>query len=279
MLRYRLASVRINEAAVDVVSLGSGSPASESSSRPGNSFHLFNELPCELRLKIWDLAVLPRFVRVTWNERLNRFTSRTSRPALLYTSHEAREHALKTYQLCFAQSPELAKIYFSYDIDTVYFDWESIVDPHSWAYNKASLRGRIATEELHKIQRMAMHGIDLVAHRQTDYGRFGILNHFRNLKCVLCVEHLANGKPQEDRDGAAHLEELLNLLDTLRAVLKKDLDWSDIMDLVEIERRRNVERLWRFDGKELHCSVSKARDVRGQQMGPNCPWIFLTYRE
>ncbi|KAJ4418478.1 hypothetical protein N0V82_005558 [Gnomoniopsis sp. IMI 355080] len=69
---------------------------------PLNEFRLFNDLPTEIRLKIWDLTFLPRVVEVRPprpNYSEGQWQSGCSNPAALAVSIEAREAALAHFRI------------------------------------------------------------------------------------------------------------------------------------------------------------------------------------
>lgn len=110
------------------------------------SFTFFGKLPSELRVKIWGYAHPgPRVVEVNERDRLasyshlfpyadisGEFTSTMNNctkrpPALLHVNQESRYEALKDYELVPANellglcgSDAKTKIYFNFDLDTVY---------------------------------------------------------------------------------------------------------------------------------------------------------------
>lgn len=76
---------------------------------PVASFHLFGDLPPELRIKIWHLTFLPRVVelhptRPNYAREISRqqqWQSGCSNPAALSVSHEARQIALGHFRLAY----------------------------------------------------------------------------------------------------------------------------------------------------------------------------------
>ncbi|KAJ4389049.1 hypothetical protein N0V93_006511 [Gnomoniopsis smithogilvyi] len=72
--------------------------------KPLKKFHLFNDLPTEIRLKIWDLTFLPRVVEVRPPRPHNsqgQWQSGCSNPAALAVCIEAREAALAHFRIPF----------------------------------------------------------------------------------------------------------------------------------------------------------------------------------
>lgn len=76
---------------------------------PVASFHLFNDLPPELRIKIWNLTFLPRVIelhptRPNYAREVSRqqqWQSGCSNPAALSVSHEARQLAQSHFRLAY----------------------------------------------------------------------------------------------------------------------------------------------------------------------------------
>jgi len=110
------------------LTLTSSSPATASS--PLTEFHLFPQLPGELRLKIWKLALsTPRVVDIDCTKQsvegerrwVERFYSSTPQPALLHACQESRFEALSTntYLPAFTTKHSPNVIYVSFDQDTI----------------------------------------------------------------------------------------------------------------------------------------------------------------
>lgn len=66
-------------------------------------FTLLLDLPAELRIAIWQMALRirtrPEALEVVFNPNTRRYRAMTTIPTLVHTCHEAREEALKTYSL------------------------------------------------------------------------------------------------------------------------------------------------------------------------------------
>ncbi|KAF7920685.1 hypothetical protein EAE99_007979 [Botrytis elliptica] len=90
----------------------------------------FSDLPIELRLVFWSLAISPRVVGVRYNYAKESCVSKDI-PSLLLVSHEARVEALQSYEKGFGTRNKVhSKIYFNYELDTVDFDWKSLRDSY-----------------------------------------------------------------------------------------------------------------------------------------------------
>ncbi|ATZ53491.1 hypothetical protein BCIN_09g03350 [Botrytis cinerea B05.10] len=99
-------------------------------SEPSKSRTSFSDLPIELRLVIWNLAISPRAVVVQYNYTKKSCISKDI-PSLLLVSREARAEALQKYEISFGTRSEVnSTIYFNYELDTVVFDWESFRDSY-----------------------------------------------------------------------------------------------------------------------------------------------------
>jgi hypothetical protein len=116
-------------------------------SKPLREFHLFPQLPIELRLKIWPLAfheprVLEirtadfpgniRYISIAASRKVSdiRWVTKTPPPAALSICREARKEALKVYTLrirLLASGGEV--IYINPELDVVYanFKWEVLL--------------------------------------------------------------------------------------------------------------------------------------------------------
>jgi hypothetical protein len=100
---------------------------------PLQSFTLFQNLPLELRLKIWALiAPPPRTVSIKYKRfSINRvgkgfsaaggWTSPDPVPIILHICEESRTEALKSYQLAFGIYRHSGTIYFDFSKDTLRF--------------------------------------------------------------------------------------------------------------------------------------------------------------
>ncbi|KUJ17763.1 uncharacterized protein LY89DRAFT_733589 [Mollisia scopiformis] len=90
-------------------------------SKPATTFHLFPNLPAELRKKIWEAArPEPRVVRVSTKGR-EWGSTKGKVPALLHVCFESRQIALQWYKLSFKDSPKLnGGIYFDHSVDFAY---------------------------------------------------------------------------------------------------------------------------------------------------------------
>lgn len=69
---------------------------------PLKEFTIFERLPAELRLMIWELAIQDnrsRVLEVEWSEKHRRAYVRTPVPSLLHVNQESREEALKSVEL------------------------------------------------------------------------------------------------------------------------------------------------------------------------------------
>ncbi|KAI0999336.1 hypothetical protein K3495_g8862 [Podosphaera aphanis] len=85
-----------------------------------DKFTFFSRLPTELRIAIYKLALSPRILTIHYNGSSNAFTSPTSPPSLLSTTHESRIATQKYYRPYFGTTSSEAHIYFNPCLDTLY---------------------------------------------------------------------------------------------------------------------------------------------------------------
>jgi hypothetical protein len=95
------------------------------------SFHIFSQLPTELRLKIWFFALneIRRVVEIEcdkgigprYRRYVKSFASTTPAPALMNVNQESRSEALAIYQPYFKTKLCPTGIYVAFDRDTIAF--------------------------------------------------------------------------------------------------------------------------------------------------------------
>ncbi len=95
------------------------------------SFHIFSQLPTELRLKIWFFALndIHRVVEIECDKGIGpgnwlyvkSFASTTPAPALMNVNRESRSEALAIYQPYFKTKLCPTGIYVAFDRDTIAF--------------------------------------------------------------------------------------------------------------------------------------------------------------
>ncbi|KAK0101353.1 hypothetical protein ONS95_006528 [Cadophora gregata] len=87
------------------------------------TFPQFNSFPIELRRMIWQATFVPRIVEILASEYCTAgFFSQATLPVAFCVSKESREEAKKHYKLSFGSFLQPAKIYFNFNIDTLYID-------------------------------------------------------------------------------------------------------------------------------------------------------------
>ncbi len=92
---------------------------------PAVEFHLFSELPTELRLKIWKCSLPgPRVVDLHYDIFMRRSLSATPPPVALHICPESREEALQTLTLLFEDCVLNPPVYIDPEIDTLYLSDE-----------------------------------------------------------------------------------------------------------------------------------------------------------
>jgi hypothetical protein len=111
-------------------------------SRAQQNFTLFPQSPFDIREMIWSEAIEPRTVKITipkveqYSNSELEYRSNRSRelyckpkasprqaPALLHTSHEARQIGLKPYHFSFSDRLDNKSIYFNFERDTLLFGY------------------------------------------------------------------------------------------------------------------------------------------------------------
>ncbi|KAL7625351.1 hypothetical protein AAE478_004567 [Parahypoxylon ruwenzoriense] len=132
------------------------------------TFTKFNELPPELRIKIWQHAMpeartvvvkspyakqgqTPRSLEAALSEHQDQeetWYSTTQIPALLHVNAEARHEALRHYRLSFGVGSAQPQIYVDFDRDTIFFGNSELKVECSplWA----------STRDLDRVQRLAV---------------------------------------------------------------------------------------------------------------------------
>jgi hypothetical protein len=87
------------------------------------SFTLFEQLPSELRIKIWKFVLPgPRVVSVRFNRGAQQYTSSTTPPILLRACPESRNLALETYTNLILSPEYESSVFVDFTRDTIFFD-------------------------------------------------------------------------------------------------------------------------------------------------------------
>jgi hypothetical protein len=105
--------------------LGPVSTNNNTSDQPSPTFTLFPKLPTELRLKIWKHARQPRIIRFKYksnNSSWSHLRAIAKPPVLFQVNREAREAALKIYELTFKSILNKQPIYIDYKVDALYME-------------------------------------------------------------------------------------------------------------------------------------------------------------
>jgi hypothetical protein len=99
-----------------------------------SSFHLFPQLPLELRQRIWELSIEPREVAIgpLWNKvaaRLPQLQNWPSPPPAAFRAcWEAQSYLQKHYVKAFASRTPCADIWVNFDVDTIYIEQLNLID-------------------------------------------------------------------------------------------------------------------------------------------------------
>ncbi|KAH7418261.1 hypothetical protein BKA64DRAFT_194725 [Cadophora sp. MPI-SDFR-AT-0126] len=85
------------------------------------SFHVFRQLPPELRLRVWSLALPPpRVIELTWMSQARSVTSKSITPAILHACQESRHNTIQFYeQIQFGNCSQV--ILIDFERDTLFF--------------------------------------------------------------------------------------------------------------------------------------------------------------
>jgi hypothetical protein len=98
------------------------------------TFHCFQELPVEIRLKVWrETCRVHRIVEIICNlkrPKWNKFASRTPAPALLHACQEARMEGLRHYEMLpgYGDRRRYRETYVNWDVDSIFLDRDETLD-------------------------------------------------------------------------------------------------------------------------------------------------------
>ncbi|KAI0835306.1 hypothetical protein F5Y06DRAFT_137782 [Hypoxylon sp. FL0890] len=209
------------------------------------TFTKFNDLPPELRIKIWQHALpgprtvvvkspytrqkqTPRSLEEAISERHNQdetWYSTTQIPALLHVNAEARYEALKHYKLALGVGSAQSRIYVDFSQDTIFFGNSELKPECStlWAF----------TRDLDRVKRLAV--VPEGAWRILRWKKVD-LNSLEKMTFVHDTEHLDLGPfPQLIEDEPQEIETELverqiQRLQVEEIELQQDLEESSILD-------------------------------------------------
>ncbi len=224
--------------------------ATSAKPKPLSAFILFPKLPVELRLKVYTLHLhaTTRFVQIHWDSRQRSFKSLKRVPPLLHTCQESRHEALKIYQLRFASSPELARVYFSYGQDILIIRWETL-GPFPGRISR-----KMSDDEAGRLRHLMIAEQDLLSHAEED-GRE--LERFTGLTSigVFCdPENVESG----DEYGGLAMEQLgieIGERYEENAHLGMEERWPEMVCLREDEDLPRCSRHWWFEGWNQRSAV------------------------
>jgi hypothetical protein len=92
--------------------------------RAPHLFSLFRKLPAELRIHAWRFARKPRVVELRFNMPVTHCWTPCAPPTLFRVCRESRIKTLKSCQLAFGLDNWTPRIYFDFDIDTLFLTFE-----------------------------------------------------------------------------------------------------------------------------------------------------------
>ncbi|THV55589.1 hypothetical protein BGAL_0006g00410 [Botrytis galanthina] len=149
------------------------------------SFHLFAKLPTELRLQIWNYAILltSPYIGLSWSQSENRFISDRKPPPILHTSSESRSISLAYWTF---SSPIFSHTCINYDQDFLCFNWPSM------GSIPGRLGGKITDEECRRIKKILIHEHYLIPH---------VFDNLREFKRFEGLEELAIACHHDDIVG------------------------------------------------------------------------------
>lgn len=99
--------------------------------RAPHLFSLFRKLPAELRIQVWRFAREPRVVELRFNMPVTHCWTPCALPTLFRVCRESRIETLKSCQLAFGLDNWTPRIYFDFDIDTLFLTFEKNEDQES----------------------------------------------------------------------------------------------------------------------------------------------------
>ncbi|TVY88940.1 hypothetical protein LAWI1_G004631 [Lachnellula willkommii] len=146
-------------------------------------FHLFPNLPTELRLKIWGIILsTPRVLHMRRNERVEHsrriaesFASDEPPPAALHACHESRHEGLSIYKPVFKTNSSPKYTYTAFEHDTIEFS--------------VSILEYIRAPELQCIQRMILEVGDLGYFKQFCMDILKKMKGLKELELVVWEKH------------------------------------------------------------------------------------------
>lgn len=206
---------------------------------PPTAFPSFPKLPLELQLRVWEFSIQAAYVDIKWDSTQRVFASNRKIPALLHVCHTSRREGLKHYRLSFASSPEFARIYFSFELDTAYFTWSSL------GAAPGRLGRKLGDGDCRSLQSLLVNECHLLSHVREGLRE---LARFENLKSIGVVCDSSN--PQVGKHfGEAELMEYSELLDDgIEDQSSRKERWPGLVCLRTEEDEPACSRHWWFDG-------------------------------
>ncbi|KAF2431024.1 hypothetical protein EJ08DRAFT_588135 [Tothia fuscella] len=179
-------------------------------------FHLFPNLPVEIRLRIWDIVLsIPRTVQIRCNPVLftrgvprtaSTFDSQTPPPPLLHVNRESRHEALRVYKAYFCTSDSPKYTYISFTQDTL--------------ETTEAILQFLREPEMHLLERLILNVKDPAYFAHFNLGFLKKMQ--SNLKELeLRMEHPQSGRGDQYRD---YYEEIGN---DLKGAFLSDPEWMD----------------------------------------------------
>ncbi|KAK6214480.1 hypothetical protein LQW54_004388 [Pestalotiopsis sp. IQ-011] len=157
-----------------------------------SSFHLFSELPAEIRLEIWQHSCSqPRVVEVSYDAELDQCTTVTPQPAVLQASTESRREGLRIYRPLFGTSTHPARIYFHPQLDTLY-----IPRPPAMGYDDNARDFAELCTGAAEVVNLALDHVNPAVRRPWEtYNKYALMSSFpKVMEVYLVLDSAANNK-------------------------------------------------------------------------------------
>ncbi|KAB8290571.1 hypothetical protein EYC80_010996 [Monilinia laxa] len=159
-----------------------------------DSFICFNDLPPELRLKIWEFAMPgPRIVLLNYNGRTNEYRS-LSQISMAAVCQESRHVVTSLYVKAFGTESAEPKTWFNFEIDTLYiqrYPW--VVGGHP---NGFLDRGKVRKLAVHILEPCRFEGNNSV---RTEDTLHNLLSIFENVEVLINVQKRHN-EPSQNQE-------------------------------------------------------------------------------
>ena len=186
------------------------------------TFTLFDRLPLEIRLQIWEAALPgPRIIHLEkWQASFDRsitfnvleISSNTKAPSMLFANRESRLVASQCYIPSFAFEGSTTKTYFNFQMDTLYFRLDTLDEMHELDSAVKDVESVYDTEQIFRVRNIAILSQDPEHYGATHCAQ--CLGCFTNIqKFTLVIGHFAR---ENDDKGDILFIEPIDVFDTCR---------------------------------------------------------------